>query len=126
MIAVGVTFVQKAEAAWGADLPTEIRALAERADATTGAAAAKAIEMSPATFSHLIGRKVEKHNVEKIYAKIRGALLGETVECPRKGTMSRNTCLRWQDKPFAATSADRVAMWHACRSGCPHSRLKGV
>ncbi|MGF3028003.1 transcriptional regulator [Methylobacterium aquaticum] len=122
--AIKATFLRKAEAAWGDGLPPEVRALAERCDTHTAAAAAKAVGISPATVSHLIHAKVENHDLAKIYGKIRGALLSETVECPRKGAMRRDVCLQWQAKPFAATSADRVAMYRACRSGCPHSRLK--
>ena len=124
--ALKLTFVRKAEAAWGGALPPEIRALAECADATSGGAAARRIGMSPATVSHLIGAKTAHHDTAKLFAVIRGALMGETVGCPRKGTMTRDTCLKWQAKPFAPTSADRVAMFRACRSGCPHSRLKGA
>ena len=123
---IKITFVRKAELAWVGGVPAEVRALAERADAGTASAAAKAIGMSPATVSHLISAKIEKHDLTKIYGIIRGALMGETVQCPRKGPMGRNVCLSWQEKPFAPTSADRVAMFHACRSGCPHSRLKGA
>lgn len=118
------SFTSKAHAAWGEAIPAEIAALAEHADNGTASATARAIGMSPATVSHLIAGKTQNHDLEKILARIRGALLGETVECPRKGEMSRLVCLKWQDKPFAATSADRVRMFHACRSGCPHSRLK--
>lgn len=126
MKAEKITFVSKAEAAWGEALPVEVLTLAEWADASTASAIAKRLGVSPATFSHLIGRKVENHDLGKLFGLIRGALLGETLECPIKGTMSRNTCLKWQGKPFAPTSADRVRMFHACRSACPHSRLKGA
>ena len=116
MSALKSSFLQKAEAAWGDTLPSEIRALAERCDAGTATSAAKAGGISAAAVSHLIHRKVDKHDLPKIFGKIRGALLGETVTCPRKGAMSRNVCQQWQDKPFAPTSADRVAMFRACRA----------
>ncbi len=124
--AVKVTALQKAEAAWGASLPVEVRALAERCDAGTADGAARVVGISAGAVSNVLRRKVENYDLPKIFGKIRGALMGETVECPRKGSMSRQVCLQWQDKPFATTSADRVAMFRACRSGCPHSRLKGI
>lgn len=120
------TFLNKAQTAWGERLPPEVRVLAEHADSGTAAATARRIGMSPATVSHLISAKAEKHDLAAIYERIRGALMGDTVACPMKGDMSRKVCLDWQGKSFASTSADRVRMFHACRSGCPHSRLKGA
>ena len=117
-------FVGRARAAWG-DLPDWVLALAEACAADTQAAVAKRLDYSASAISATLANAY-RGDVGEISERVRGAFMSAVVECPRKGTMNRNTCLRWQDKPFAATSADRVAMFHACRSGCPHSRLKGA
>ncbi|HYW03585.1 MAG TPA: XRE family transcriptional regulator [Gammaproteobacteria bacterium] len=55
---------------------------------------------------------------------VEGRLMGATVDCPVLGDMPRDVCLDNQRRPFAATNPTRVQLYHACRSGCPHSRLQ--
>ena len=49
--------------------------------------------------------------------------LPDTIVIPVLGEIRRDTCLDWQAKPFAITSAHRTRMHRACRDGCPHSHL---
>lgn len=126
MSAPKATFLDKAETAWGETLPQEIRALAEYADLRSAQSAAKAIGMSPATVSHLLSAKAANHDLEKILARIRGALMGETVICPAWDEIGRDRCLTEQALPFSSTNSARAQCYRACRSGCPHSRLKGA
>lgn len=126
MSAPKATFVQKAELAWGERITPEIRALAECADARSAKDAAKTIGMSPATVSHLLAGHTENHDLAGLFARIRGALLGETVTCPAWGDIRRDECLTQQAMPFSPTSSARAECYRACRSGCPHSRLKGA
>ena len=120
------TFLAKAEIAWGEEMPLEIRVLAEHADAGSGSATARKIGMSAASVSHLINRSSENHDLDKCLARIRGALLRETVTCPVWGEIGRDRCLTEQALPFMPTSSARAECYRACRSGCPHSRLKGA
>lgn len=115
-----VVFVDKAEAAWS-PAPAWVRRLAEEADRIGQAAAAKRIDYSAATVSQIISNTY-RGDLRKVEQMVLGALMALTVVCPIKGEMARNLCLKWQDKPFAATSADRARMYHACRAGCPHSK----
>jgi len=55
---------------------------------------------------------------------VRGALMGETVDCPVIGDIPRNRCIEHQRKEFGATNPMRVQLYRACRSGCPNSRLE--
>lgn len=55
---------------------------------------------------------------------VRGALMGETVECPVIGDIPRNRCIEHQRKPFSATNPMRVQLYRACRDACPNSRLE--
>ncbi|WP_298815431.1 hypothetical protein [uncultured Roseibium sp.] len=50
-----------------------------------------------------------------------GECIGEFL----RRLIRRDRCLNWQTKPRAITNATRTKMYHACRNGCPHSRLKG-
>lgn len=117
------SFVEKARAAWS-PIPEWVTALAEVADARGLAAAGKAIDYSGSLVSSVIANKYAG-DITRVSEKVKGALLGHTVDCPRLGEMARSVCLEWQKKPLAHTSSLRVEMYRACRGGCPHSRLQG-
>jgi hypothetical protein len=116
------TMAEKAAAAHGGAAPDWIAALAELVDREGLRGAEKRIGYSPAALSNVI-RGRYAGDVARVEEKVRGALMGVTVECPVLGEIGRNQCLDWQRKPFAATSSMRVAVYRACRSGCPHSAL---
>ena len=118
------TFAVKASDAWGPALPDWVIVLAETADVRGLIGAAKAIGYSGSLVSTVLANKY-RGDLLKVAEMVRGALMGVTVICPRLDEMTRDTCFEWQKKPFAATSSLRVEMFHACRSGCPHSRIKG-
>lgn len=123
--AVKISAIDKATVAWGEGMPDEVRELARYVDQHTGVAAAKAIGYSGAVVSHmLVGRYTG--DLDAVFAKIRGALMGEVVICPVLGELGRDRCLTEQKKPFATSNAARARVFRACRSGCPHSRLKGA
>ncbi|MBO9419177.1 transcriptional regulator [Labrenzia sp. R4_2] len=115
--------LDKAQAAWGPDMPEWIRELAGLASRSSLNAAAKRLGYSPATLSQTLANKYPG-DLEKLAATVRGALMGETVVCPVLGTIGRDACLAWQSKPRAVTNAVRTRVFRACRSGCPNSRLK--
>ncbi|MBK5960809.1 transcriptional regulator [Rhodoplanes elegans] len=117
-------FLARASAAWGADLPAWVQALAEEANRTSGAAAAARIGYSPPVVSQVLSRTYPG-DLARIQEKVAGALMGVTVECPVLGDIARDRCLDEQAKGFAATSSVRARLYRACRAGCPHSRLKG-
>lgn len=118
-----IDFVAKACGAWGDKLPEWVRTLAEEATATSGTLAAGKIGYSPAVVSHVFANTY-KGDIEAVEAKVRGALMGETVICPVLGEIGRNHCLDEQRKPRVATSSIRSKVWRACRAGCQNSRLK--
>lgn len=117
------TFAMKAAAAWQ-PAPDWVLALAKEADRAGQPATAKRIDYSAATVSQVISNSY-RGDLRRVEQMVRGALQGVVVDCPVKGEMALNVCLKWQDKPFAATSADRTRMYHACRSGCLHSKHGG-
>lgn len=61
--------------------------------------------------------------VARIEAAIRATLLSESLTCPELGEIRVAACRDWQAKPFAATNAQRVRVYRACRAGCPHATL---
>ena len=108
--------------AWGA-LPDWVEALVSEVERTNGARTAARIGYSGGVVSQVL-RRTYAGDVGSVEAAIRGALMGETVDCPVLGEIGRDRCLHEQDMPRAATSAVRTRLYRACRSGCPHSRLK--
>lgn len=116
--------IAKARAAWGEEMPKEIAALAEACWAETSRAVARRLGYSDAVVSHVLARKYPG-DVAKVFATIRGALMGETVLCPVLDEISLDRCLVEQATPFAATNSTRARLFHACRR-CPHRQQKDV
>ena len=114
-------YVAKASTAWNGAAPDWIVALAEACSKSSQSAVAKKVGYSAPTISAVLGNSY-RGDMNRVETMVRGALIGETVPCPALGTMPKNECLEWQAKPYAATSSHRVAMYRACRDGCPYSR----
>jgi hypothetical protein len=112
-------YVSNARTAWG-DVPAEVMALAEQANRTSGAATAKVIGYSGAVVTQVVGRKYPG-DLASVFARIRGALMGETVACPILGEIARDHCLSEQVRPFNATNSTRARLWRACQS-CSNNR----
>ncbi len=111
--------------AWGEPLPDWIEALADQVE-TTGSQGqvARQIGYTGSVVSQVL-RKTYPGNMDRVEAKVRGAILGETVSCPVVGSLSKDQCLDYQKQPFAATNSFRIRIYRACRDGCPFSRLGG-
>lgn len=116
-------FLARVRERWPAPAPEWVVALAEACATRTQAEVGRQIGYSASAVSATLANSYGG-DLDAIAEKVRGAFLGQLVACPRKGAMRRDVCMTWQAKPWAPTSSDRVAMFHACRSGCPHSRLK--
>ena len=114
--------IARAHAAWGEEMPAEVLALATACKARTSRKVAEQLGYSDAVVSHVLSAKYPG-DTAKVFAKIRGALMGETVMCPILDEIGRDRCLSEQAKPFAATSSTRARLFHACRI-CPHRQQK--
>lgn len=85
-----------------------------------GVRAAAAIGYSPAVVSQVL-KGTYKGDLQAVKAKVEGALLGLTVDCPVVGELTRNRCLEYQRLPFAASNPLRVRFAQMCPI-CPHYR----
>lgn len=112
--------LEKARAAWGAELPPEIEALARACAAETASAVAIKLGYSGGLVSHVLARRYPG-NVALVFAKIRGTLMGEVVECPIVGIIPSTRCLDEQKRPFHSTNSIRARLFHACKT-CPNNR----
>jgi hypothetical protein len=61
-------------------------------------------------------------STKRIEERVRGALMDMRITCPVLGEIPPGECQDWQEKPFAATNPERVAVYKACRAGCPNYR----
>lgn len=119
------SFLEKAQSGWDGDLPDWVSVLASHADAHSLKVTGDAIGYSHSLVSNVIAGKY-RGDLGRVKERVRGALMGLTVECPGTGEpMPRHTCLDWQKKPFEATSQQRCRMYRACRGGCPNFLPKG-
>ena len=117
-----VDYVGKVKAAWGTAAPDWVMVLAEACARSSQSAVAKKVGYSAPTISAVLSNTYNG-NMPKVEEAVRWQLIGDTVSCPILGAIRKNECLDWQAKPYAATSSHRVAMYRACRDGCPYSRI---
>ena len=111
---------------WGDDPPDWIVALADACDrAGSQSLVARLIGKSPAAVSQVLKNRYGA-GLGRIETAVRAHIIRERVACPGQGSESitKAECLAWQGRPFAATNPQRVRMFKACRSGCPHSALE--
>jgi hypothetical protein len=113
-------FLARAVSAWGEPTPPEVVALAEACAARTARAVSGELGYSPAVISHVLAAKYPG-DTQLVFAKIRGALMGETVSCPVLGEIGRDRCLAEQKRPFSAANPARVRLHRACPR-CPNRR----
>lgn len=119
------SYADKAATAYEGQVPDWVAELAAHADRHGAKKAGAAIGYSNGAVSMVLNNKAGNLDVERIEQAVRGALMGLTVDCPVYGEIGRDACLANQKLPFSAHRRERVALWHACRNGCPHSRVKG-
>ncbi|MBB4199095.1 hypothetical protein CCR94_16485 [Rhodoblastus sphagnicola] len=115
-------FVGNAERNWGAALPDWVRVLAEEANRSSGSEVARRLGYSPAVVTGVINGTYPG-DMGTVEARVRGALMNETVDCPVLGELTRDRCLSEQKMRRIGSSSLRARISRACRSGCPHSRL---
>lgn len=116
-------FLANAREAWGAALPEWVEELAKFAARTSGVAAAKRIGMSASVVTSVCKARYTG-DLGAVEARVRGALMNESVDCPVLGEITRDHCLDEQKKKHVGSSAIRTRLYQACRGGCEHSRLK--
>lgn len=92
-------------------------------DRTNQARTARRLGVSPAMVNQVLNGAY-KSDTSNIEARVRGELMRETVPCSVMGDISKRRCVDIQAQPFAPTNPDRVAVYRACRDGCPFSSLR--
>lgn len=102
------------------DWHLELQKVAERMSQSQ---IAQRLDVSAAMVSQVLNGKYAGHRVSGFKEKFKGAFMGYCVNCPVVGELARDRCLEFQSRDFCATNPTRVQLYHACRSGCEHSRI---
>jgi hypothetical protein len=103
-------------------MPAEVLALANACRAETSAAVARRLGYSDGVVSFVLANRY-RGDLPKVFAKIRGVYLGETVCCPVLDEIGRDRCLQEQARPYAATNSTRARLFHECKR-CHHRQKK--
>jgi len=90
---------------------------------STQAHAAKRIGYSAPVVNQVLAGNY-KGDLKRVQRAVEGALMSVIVDCPVVGEIPQQKCIEHQRAPFAATSAARVQLYHACRGGCTHSLIE--
>ena len=110
--------VAKARGAWGDDLPDWVLVFASECDRTSVRVVSKRIGYSPSVGSQILSKSY-LGRVDKIAAAVRGAFMGNTVQCPVLGELAVDKCLYHQGRKLAVTNPTRVLLSRTCPT-CPH------
>lgn len=104
-----------ARAAWGADIPDWVEALAQACAAASQARVAARIGRHPSLVSQVLHGRYpgDLAGVEEL---VRGAFMRATLDCPAMGEIATDQCQKWRDRTraFSGHNAQRVAMYRAC------------
>ena len=120
--ASAVDYPEKARGAWGESLPTWVLRLAEEAKRTSASAVATRLDCAASVVSQVISKSY-RGRFDRIEAAVRGAFMGETVDCDVLGEIGTDRCRAEQREPFRATSAMRAQLFHACPK-CKNREVK--
>lgn len=112
-------FRAKARAAWGDPPPDWIVVLAAEADRV--GLNAVGLGYSVSALSCVIANKYALGRLDKVEQKVRGKLMGGTVECPVLGPLGMHNCLDYQRAPHTAPASLEMRLKRACKT-CPHRR----
>ena len=103
--------------------PRWLQVLRAECEKTSQRKVAADIGYSAAAVSRVLNNKYGQDGgrLDRFEHAVRGAYMGETVNCPILGELPVNRCLENQRRPFAATNPTRVQLYRACR-GCAHNQ----
>ncbi len=116
-------FLANARDAYGDAVPDWVLIVAQEANRTSATAVAQRLGYSTAVVSSVC-RGNYKGDLGAVEQRVRGVYMGAAVECPVLGEIGRDHCLDEQKKKHIGPSQIRTALFHACRCGCAHSRLR--
>lgn len=121
-----VDHVAKARAAWGADVPSWVIALAEACAKASQNRVAQRLGVSASLVSSVLANKYPG-DVERIAEICRGEFERQTIACPVLGDIAPLACRRWQLRADRLRTGNNqnARMFRACR-GCGRYRKEEI
>lgn len=104
--------------------PLWTQRLREECAKTSQAKVAKVIHYSSTAVNQVLKGKYPG-DMQAFEKAVRGAYLGETINCPILGELETNICQHHKRQPYANTNSTRVALYRACNRTCPHNNESG-
>nr|WP_192867674.1 helix-turn-helix transcriptional regulator [Thaumasiovibrio occultus] len=83
-------------------------------------ALAKQLGVSSSKLSQVL-RGIYPGQTEDLRIAVMGQLMDQTVNCPVRGAIRLDECAAQQKQPFSTANRERIRLYRACRSGCPHA-----
>ena len=119
--------LDKARAAWGADMPDWVALMARKCAETSQNRVAREIGRSASLVSAVLSASYQG-DMAAVEDVVRGVYMRTTVDCPQLGTIRTSDCQDWRLKArsFAATNSLRVDMYRACHRCSRHVKAKEV
>ncbi len=115
-----LTALEKAQAAWGAELPAWVEQLATASDATSQAKVAQLISYSTAAVSQVI-RNIWPGDLNAVQTAVECAFNTNLILCPTMGEISSQACKTEKSKPFSSINSRHVQQYKACQR-CSHNK----
>lgn len=103
--------------------PTWIELLRQACASSSQSAVAARIGYSAGALSAVLAGKYGG-NLDRVQQAVEGALMDSVVDCPVIGELPRQKCMEHQRTPLMRTNPSRIALYRACRGGCPNSLIK--
>lgn len=99
--------------------------LAEECRRDSQSKVAKRLGVSPALVNQVL-KGLYRGDMNRIQARVEGAYMHHTVDCPVLEEIPLDQCINHQERPrrFATANPLFTRLYRACRSGCPYSTLK--
>ncbi|MBL4797616.1 MAG: helix-turn-helix transcriptional regulator [Oleispira sp.] len=105
------------------DYPAWLVVLQEKCSLASQRKVAEHLGVSNAVISQVLKQKYPG-DVSRLEKKVRGAWMGETVNCPIMGELDLNKCLQYQDAKMSVVNPLRVQLYRACNGQCENSQIK--
>lgn len=116
--------VEIAREHWGAPAPDWVEALARECAGSTQRKVAERLGRSAGLISQVL-RQTYKGDMAGVEDAVRGAFMGQTVDCPALGLIPTDACQIWRkrSRDFASVNPLRVRMFRAC-AACPRNQTQ--
>lgn len=100
--------------AWGKNIPTLVKRLAERCDETSQKHVASMIGKSTAAVSCVLSKSY-KGDLNAVLTAFESWDSGLMITCPMQGEISQGVCERTQNSKINAASTLGMKQWRACQ-----------